>query len=54
METIQESKKLQQIEILKTFERLQRIDKNALNNLKKLAAMAETNPAKYNLALKFL
>lgn len=41
-------------EILKTFERLQKIDKNAAANLKKLADMAEKNPAKYFFALTFL
>jgi hypothetical protein len=52
--TIQDSKKAMQIEILQTFARLQRIDRNALTNLKKLADMAEKQPAKYYMALKFL
>lgn len=44
----------EQIEILKLFIRLQKVDSQALVNLRKLVAMAETTPAKYNLALRFL
>lgn len=43
-----------QIDILQLFIRLQKVDKQALEHLKKLVEMAEKNPAKYNLALKFL
>ena len=41
-------------EVLKQFARLQKIDANALQNLKRLADMAEANRGKYFLALKFL
>jgi len=43
-----------QVQILRLFLALEKVDKNALSNLEKLVKMAESNPAKYNLALKFL
>ena len=46
--------KEKQIEILQLFLKLEKVDKNALANLRKLVAMAETTPAKYKLALNFL
>ena len=41
-------------ELIRLFNALEKVDKNALANLEKLVQMAESNPAKYNLALKFL
>lgn len=43
-----------QVQILRLFLALEKVDKNALSNLEKLVKMAESNPTKYNLALKFL
>lgn len=40
--------------LVQLFVALEKVDKNALANLEKLVIMAETNPAKYRLALKFL
>ena len=40
--------------VLTAFNRLQKIDRQAIENLERLADMAEKNPNKYFLALKFL
>ena len=40
--------------LVQLFNALEKVDKNALANLEKLVQMAESNPAKSNLALKFL
>lgn len=40
--------------ILIAIQRIQRTDRNAVENLERLADMAEKNPNKYSLALKFL
>jgi len=41
-------------EILILINTLQKIDPNAIENLRKLVKMAQENPIKYNMALKFL
>jgi len=40
--------------VLQLIIELQKIDKEALQNLERLVLMAKNNPAKYKLALKFL
>lgn len=40
--------------IILAFSKIEKTDANALLNIEKLAKMAETQPAKYFLALKFL
>lgn len=41
-------------ELIRLFNALEKVDKNALENLQKLVKMAESNPGKYKLALTFL
>jgi hypothetical protein len=40
--------------IIAAFIKIEKTDPNALTNIEKLAKMAETQPGKYFLALKFL
>ena len=52
--TIKDEARKKAARILKAVSRIQRTDRNAVENLEKLADMAEKNPNKYFLALKFL
>lgn len=52
--TVKDEARKKAARILKAVSRIQRTDRNAVENLEKLADMAEKNPNKYFLALKFL
>ena len=52
--TIKDEQRKKIKRILTAIQRIQRTDRNAVENLEKLADMAEKNPNKYFLALKFL
>lgn len=52
--TIKDEQRKKIKRILAAIQRIQRTDRNAVENLERLADMAEKNPNKYFLALKFL
>ena len=52
--TIKDEQRKKIKRILTAIQRIQRTDRNAVENLERLAYMAEKNPNKYFLALKFL
>lgn len=52
--TIKDEQRKKIKRILTAIQRIQRTDRNAVENLERLADMAEKNPNKYFLALKFL
>lgn len=53
-DTVRTEKEKKIKRVLTAFDRLQKIDRQAMENLERLADMAEKNPNKYFLALKFL